>query len=322
MDKVRVALVGAGGIANGAHCPALAELSDVEMAAICDVVPEAARQTAEKFGIPKVHRDYREMIEQADPDAVYVLVRAHQMYDIADLALKSGKDIFLEKPPGVTSEQTRQLMHTAAAHDCLTAVGFQRRFTPITVECLRRVRERGTVYQVLVSFLKWLEEGAGFYGGSDILFGDVIHIVDTMRWMAGAEAVDVYSDVKARDTSFASAHNAFVRFSNGAIGLLQSNHRVGGRQLRFEIHGDRISCVIAPEESAVIHEAGKEPERLDAAELAGGPEPFRIGFLQENRHFIDCVKAGRQPDTNLADALNTMKLCDAIMQSSPAWTED
>jgi len=321
MDKVRVALVGAGGIAQTAHCPALAELRDVEVAAICDVIPDVAQQTAEKFGIPKVYRGYREMIEETNPDAVYVLVRAHQMYDIAEFALKRGKHVFLEKPPGVMTEQTRQLRDLAAANNCLTAVGFQRRFTPITVECLRRVRERGPVHQVLVTFLKWMEEGA-YYGGGDILHGDVIHIVDTMRWMAGAEAVDAYSDVKAHGTSIATAHNAFVRFSNGVIGLLQSNHRVGGRQLRMEIHGIGISCVFAPEDGGVIYEAGKETERLDAAELAGGPEMFRIGFLQENRHFIDCIRTGRQPDTNLADALKTMKLCDAIAQNSPPWTEE
>ena len=321
MDKVRVVLVGAGGIAQSAHCPALTQLPDVEIAAVCDLVLDKAQKVAETFGIPKVYRDYQEMIEQVAPDAVYVLVRAHQMYDIAEFALKSGKHVFLEKPPGVMSEQTRQLRDLAAANNCLTATGFQRRHTPITVECLRRVREKGPVYQVLVSFLKWMAEGA-YYGGGDILHGDVIHIVDTMRWMAGAEAADVCSDVKAHGTSISTAHNAFVRFTNGAIGFLQSNHRVGGRQLRFEIHGDGISCVFAPEEGGVIYETGKEPEHLDAAELAGGPEMFRIGFIQENRHFMDCIKRGCQPDTNLEDALKTMKLCDAIAQNSPPWTQD
>jgi virulence factor len=321
MGKVKVALVGAGGIANGAHCPALAELPDVEMSAICDVDQDRARETAGKFGIPQIHPDYRDMIDEVNPDAVYVLVRPHQIYDVAEFALKRGKHVFLEKPPGVTSEQTRQLRNVAAANNCLTAVGFQRRFTPITVECLRRVRERGPVRQVLVTFLKWMEEDA-YYGGSDILYGDVIHIVDTMRWMAGAEAEDVYSDVKAHGTSIATAHNALVRFSNGAIGLLQSNHRVGGRQLRMEIHGDGISCVIAPEESAVVYEAGRDPEQLSAPELAGGPEMFRMGFLQESRHFVDCMKSGRQPDTSLRESLQTMKLCDAIMRNSPPWTSD
>ena len=132
----------------------------------------------------------------------------------------------------------------------------------------------------------------------------------------------VHSDVRAHGTEYSSAHNAFIRFENGTVGYLQSNHRVGARQLRMEMHGHRISCVFAPEEGGLVYEPGKEPEKLVAAELAGGPEMFRIGFYQEGRHFIDCVKSGRQPDTNLMDALKTMKLCDAILRNSPPWTHD
>jgi predicted dehydrogenase len=47
-----------------------------------------------------------------------------------------------------------------------------------------------------------------------------------------------------------------------------------------------------------------------------------MGFEQESRHFVDCIRDGRQPDTNLADALQTMRLCDAIRRNSPPWTGD
>ena len=49
--RIRVALVGAGGMANRYHYPSLASFPDVELAAICDLIPDKARQTAEKFGI-------------------------------------------------------------------------------------------------------------------------------------------------------------------------------------------------------------------------------------------------------------------------------
>jgi virulence factor len=228
----------------------------------------------------------------------------------------------MEKPPGVYTEQTRQLGSAAARGGCLTMVGFQRRFVPIAVECRRRVLERGPVYQIVTSFLKWYDGGPIYGGSTDLLYSDTIHIVDTIRWLAGSEPVDVYSDVKAHGTEYASAHNAFIRFANGVVGYLQSNHRVGARQLRFEIHGRGISCLVAPEEEASIYADGSPAGRLDAAELAGGPEMFRMGFEQESRHFVDCIRDGRQPDTNLADALRTMQLCDAIHRSSPPWTGD
>ena len=322
MEKVRIALIGAGAMMNDAHAPALAGMPDVEMVAICDLVAERARHTAERFKIPEVFTDHRTMIESVDPDAVYVVLPPQCVHETAMYALEKKKHVFTEKPPGVSTEQTRQMAQAAARNRCLTMVGFQRRYTPITVECRRRVRERGPIYQVVASFLKWYDGGPLYGGAIDILRGDVIHIVDTIRWMAGGEATDVYSDVKAHGTDYATAFNAFIRFSNGVVGYLQSNHRVGGRQLRLEMHGNRISCLVTPEEGALVYADGQLAERLDAAELAGGPEMFRIGFYQESRHFVECIKRGEEPDTNLADALETMKLCDAIMQNAPPWTHD
>jgi predicted dehydrogenase len=78
--------------------------------------------------------------------------------------------------------------------------------------------------------------------------------------------------------------------------------------------------VFDPEKGGVIYAAKEQPHQLDAAEMAGGQEMFRIGFYQQACHFIDCVKAGKQPDTSFADALHTMKLCDAILHGSPPWT--
>lgn len=322
MDKVKVAIIGAGAMVNSAHGPSLSAMEDVELVGICDIAVERAQETAARFGISRAFRDYREMLEAVDPDAVYIVIRPQHLFDIAHECMARGKHLFVEKPPGVYTEQTRQLARFAEKQGCLSAVGFQRRFTPITVECRRRVLERGPIYQVLVSFLKWYDGGPLYDGAIDLLYSDVIHIVDTIRWAAGAEAVEVWSDIQSRDgVGYANAHNAFMRFQNGAVGFLQSNHRVGARQLRFEFHGRGISCVFAPEEGGVVYVAGAEPKRLDAAEMAGGPEMFRIGFQQQARHFIDCVKSGRQPNTCFADALKTMKLCDAIVRSAVPWDE-
>jgi hypothetical protein len=110
-----------------------------------------------------------------------------------------------------------------------------------------------------------------------------------------------------------------VRFDNDVVGYLQST----GAWRPAVAHGDarrRISCLVTPEEGD--YRGLASPETLSAADLNGGADMFRIGFFQEGRHFIDCIKANRQPDTNLSDALKTMKLCDEIMRHSPPWTEE
>lgn len=322
MDKVKVAIIGAGAMANGAHAPSLSSLDDVALVGICDLIVQRAQDTAAKFGIPAFFTDFREMIEKTNPDAVWIVLWPHLAIVIANEVMEMGKHVFTEKPPGVYTEQTRQMANTAKRHNVLTCVGFQRRYTPITVQCRERVLARGPMYQALSTFMKWYDGGPYYGGGTDVLYSDVIHAVDTLRWMTGGNVQNVYSDIQAHGTEYSTAHNALVRFDNGATGLLQSNWRVGARQLRMEMHGDGISCLVTPEEGAVIYERGKQPETLVAADFTGGTEMFRIGFLQEARHFITCIKEGRQPDTNFSDALKTMKLCDEISKNSPPWTEE
>ena len=65
--KVRVGMIGAGGMANAVHYPSLASFEDVEIAAICDIDPERLRKTAERYEVEKRYADYRRMVEEVLP---------------------------------------------------------------------------------------------------------------------------------------------------------------------------------------------------------------------------------------------------------------
>jgi len=82
-DKVKVAIIGAGGIARGVHLPSLSEMEDVEMVAICDLVESRAKERAAQYGIPKVYTVYNEMFAQEKIDAVFCLVEPGNMFHIA-----------------------------------------------------------------------------------------------------------------------------------------------------------------------------------------------------------------------------------------------
>ncbi|HEV2124848.1 MAG TPA: Gfo/Idh/MocA family oxidoreductase, partial [Chloroflexota bacterium] len=81
MSKTRVAFVGAGALANRYHYPSVTSLPDVEVAAIAELNPERARTTAEKFGIERTYSDYRRMLEEVDPQAVYVIMPPQYLFD-------------------------------------------------------------------------------------------------------------------------------------------------------------------------------------------------------------------------------------------------
>ena len=64
MEKLKVGIIGCGGIANSKHMPTLKKMSDrVEMVAFCDIIPERAEKAAKDFGSPdaKVYTDYKEL---------------------------------------------------------------------------------------------------------------------------------------------------------------------------------------------------------------------------------------------------------------------
>ena len=72
-SKIRIAMVGAGGMANSVHYPSLASFPDVEITAICDLNKERLDATANTYKIKKRYENYVNMIEDTEPDGVYVI---------------------------------------------------------------------------------------------------------------------------------------------------------------------------------------------------------------------------------------------------------
>ena len=125
--RIRVAFIGAGSLANRRHYPSLAGMADVEVAAVCDLAEEKARATAERWGAPRTYTDYRQMLAEADPEAVYVVMPPQHLFQPVAYALRQGRNVFVEKPPGVSTEQTRVFAYEAARSGSLTMVGCMRR---------------------------------------------------------------------------------------------------------------------------------------------------------------------------------------------------
>jgi len=89
-SKVRVAMIGAGGMANNVHYPSLASFADVEIAAICDLDEQRLQKTADQYNIQGRYTNYRKMVAEVAPDAVYVIGPPHIMYDIWTWCLGEG----------------------------------------------------------------------------------------------------------------------------------------------------------------------------------------------------------------------------------------
>ena len=85
-DKLRIGIIGCGGIANNKHMPSLKKIENVEMVACCDVIIERAEKAAKEYGAPgsKVYADYRQLLEDKSIDIVHVCTpnRSHSFITV------------------------------------------------------------------------------------------------------------------------------------------------------------------------------------------------------------------------------------------------
>ncbi len=131
MKKVRIGIIGCGGIANQKHFPALSEYPDLcEMVAFCDVIEEKAKEACEKYGAPgaKVYTDYKELLKDETIDTVHVLTPnvAHSPITVA--AFEAGKNVLCEKPMAHTTEAAQAMMDAWKKSGKKFTIGYQNRF--------------------------------------------------------------------------------------------------------------------------------------------------------------------------------------------------
>jgi len=314
--KVKVAMIGAGGMCNAVHYPSLASFDDVEFAGICDIDADRMNATADKHGIEKRYSNYQQMIEETAPDVVYAVGPPNNMYPVWIWCLEKGLNLFVEKPLGVNAHMAHMLAYLAEKNDCITQVGFQRRNAPIAVKLKEECLKKGPVYHAVCQFYKY--HIADYTQAADRLVDDGIHAVDTLRWMCGGEVVEVCSEMKSVGVADNNYISALVRFDNGSTGILCTNWASGRRVFRVEIHSPGVVAEVDIEGTGTVYADGDTTGvTYDTKDVAGSAENFILGgFQAKNREFIDCLKSGNQPSSCFADAVKTMDLaCDIIAQA-------
>ena len=130
-EKVKVGIIGCGGIANGKHLGALSRNPDVEVVAFCDIIEERAIETAKKFGTEdaRVYVDYKELLEkERDIVAVHVCTpnRSHSFITID--ALEAGKNVLCEKPMAKTYAEAKAMYEASVRTGKKLSIGYQSRW--------------------------------------------------------------------------------------------------------------------------------------------------------------------------------------------------
>ena len=132
-NKLKIGIIGCGGIANQKHFPGLAANKDLcEMVAFCDIIPERAEKAAKEYGIPgaKVFADYNALLGEKDIDVVHVLTPNVSHSPITVAAFKAGKHVMCEKPMAATVADAEKMIEAWKKSNKQFTIGYQNRFRP------------------------------------------------------------------------------------------------------------------------------------------------------------------------------------------------
>jgi len=334
-ERVKLAVIGAGGIANNVHLPSLAEMTDIcEVVAIADLVEEKAKKAAAQYNIPRTYRWHNDLLANEKVDGILCLVQCDLMYRVAYDCLKAGNNIIMEKPAGINSYQAESLARTAAETGKIAAVAMNRRHVPVVQKTFEIMKQLTEITQVDGCFIKLSDVSKGWHY-ADAFVCDIVHATDMVRYLAGAEPLKAATVIGRHNSPVDNAWSSVIAFENGVTGTLRANYQTAARIHNFEIHGPKASAYInlgMPGtdgcDATIIHSAGKPMysqaaagvgyqmvEKIDGIELAGGNKKLyaHYGYKQEDINFVEAIRDGKKPLCTIEDAAKSMRLVEMIL---------
>ena len=322
MEKLKLALIGCGGIMNS-HVNGLLTFADAEIVAVADPRPERTDAMKARTGASRAYASHKELFENEDKlDAVYICVEPTAHNNIEETCIARGLPFMVEKPMTMDMSQAKSIAE--ATKNLVTTVGFQDRYLDLT----DRIKEELADMKVGLVYGSWLGGVPQVWwwmkkdtcGGQ--LYEQNIHLLDQLRYFFG-EAEKVYAtcgrslinpnefpdSLPTYDTDDFST--ATITFKNGVVANLMSGCYITkkGNPIRngLTIIGRDKSLEYSLRSNLAIYDAGREVKiqrQVDQMALY-------------DRSFLDAVKAGdpsmvRSP---YADAYKTLVLADAANRS-------
>ncbi len=154
MDKIKVAIIGCGTIANAAHIPAYLRSGKAEIKYFCDLIPEKAQACVEKYGCGKAVVDYHDFLNDPELDAVSVCTHNDFHSIISIDFLKAGKHVMCEKPAARVLSEALEMQKTAHETGKVLNIGVCNRFNTYVnkIKDIIDSGELGEIYHVYASF--------------------------------------------------------------------------------------------------------------------------------------------------------------------------
>lgn len=201
-ERLRVAIIGAGMIANAGHIPAWRALADeAEIVAIASRTLGHAEDTAARHAIPAAYDDYRQMLREVHPDVVSVCTPNAFHVEPAVAALEAGAHVLCEKPVATSLADATAMFDAAERAGRLLLVGQNARFAAVHQAARELVASGrlGTVYYAETAAMRrrgvptWGVFHLSEYSGGGPVFDLGVHVLDALLWIMGNPRVTAVS---------------------------------------------------------------------------------------------------------------------------------
>ncbi len=347
--KLKIAVIGVGGIAQARHLPTYKKLDNVELVAVCDIREDRLAQVAEKFGVPMTFTDYKDVLNIEGLDAVDICTPNYLHSIIACAALEKGINVFCEKPDAVSVSEAEK-MKAAAEKSGKTLMVMRNNRYWNTSSYLKEFIEEGKMGDIYATRCGWQRRrgipGRGGWfttkeqsgGGPLIDLG--VHMIDLAIWLMGSPTPVTVSgcaynkfanseDISDSTESKFGDRNAdgifdvedlamgFIRFDNGACMQIEFSWASNIEKERYfvELRGDKAGSLWSSDDQKLkifTEEAGKVVDIIPEISNADGVQVHEANI----RHFIDVLTKGEKPMFVPQQGVDMIKILEAMYKSA------
>ncbi|MCL2578670.1 MAG: Gfo/Idh/MocA family oxidoreductase [Oscillospiraceae bacterium] len=351
---IKVGVIGLGEVAQLMHMPILHDLeAKYRVTAVSDISPSLVAFVKEKYNIAQGYLDFRELIEKADTDAIWVLSPDQYHGEAVKLALRAGKHIFVEKPATLAAGELEEVIELRRQYpNQIVMVGFMRRYT----ESFLKAKEILTESPKSTKYLRFRDiicEGPFFIGQTRPVFypkdlpkelleegrkrqrehldqaigggaSDLARAIYTLLTGLGCHSFSAVRELFGLPKKVlhvaAKGEHVVVSLDYGdflAVYELVSDQDVVQFDAAIEIfQGDR-KIHIKYETPYIRCQPTTllvtEPDKAGTKTTYYGPD-HTDPFQTELHCFAECVATGSQPKTTLEDSLSDLRLFEEIIR--------
>jgi len=126
MERIRLAIIGAGFVAQQCHLPAFSANTDFVITHVADPIEDLRQHIASKYFIPKQFSNHRSLLDSGGFDAVVVTLPRNQTLPVVQDCASTGTFILTEKPICLNSSCTSSLMSTCVSNGSHIMTGYMR----------------------------------------------------------------------------------------------------------------------------------------------------------------------------------------------------